>query len=152
MKSLSDSRFVRVVTCYRPVESPLATILSCHLGISRGSACAKITCNYPCESVWNSKCKNLGADRIFPAPQHGQQGILGGTPCCGRLSSIAAPSRTSQRERESCRETRLAGSKPSIFSSGSSSDLPQEPSSRPQPQDWITLLDPWVQDVYPVLG
>ena len=28
----------------------------------------------------------------------------------------------------------------------------QEPSSRPQPQYWIQFLDPWVQDVEPILG
>ena len=30
--------------------------------------------------------------------------------------------------------------------------MPQEPSSRPQPQYWIKFLDPWMQDFYPVLG
>ena len=31
-------------------------------------------------------------------------------------------------------------------------EVPQDPSSTPQPQYWITLLDPWMQDFYPVLG
>ena len=30
--------------------------------------------------------------------------------------------------------------------------MPQERSSRPQPQHWIKFLDPWMQDFYPVLG
>ena len=30
--------------------------------------------------------------------------------------------------------------------------MPQEPSSSPEPQDWIKFLDPWMQDFYPVLG
>ena len=31
-------------------------------------------------------------------------------------------------------------------------EMPQEPFSRPQPQYWITFLDPWVHNFYPVLG
>ena len=31
-------------------------------------------------------------------------------------------------------------------------EMPQEPSSRPEPYYWIKFLDPWVQDCYPVLG
>ena len=30
--------------------------------------------------------------------------------------------------------------------------MPEEPSSRPEPQYWIKFLDPWVHDFYPVLG
>ena len=30
--------------------------------------------------------------------------------------------------------------------------MPQEPFSRPQPQYWIKILDPWMQYFYPVLG
>ena len=31
-------------------------------------------------------------------------------------------------------------------------EMPEEPFSRPQPQYWIKFLDPWVHDLYPVLG
>ena len=31
-------------------------------------------------------------------------------------------------------------------------EMPYEPFSGPQPQHWIKFLDPWVHDLYPVLG
>ena len=38
------------------------------------------------------------------------------------------------------------------FSECWSLEMPQEPFSRPQPQYWIKILDPWMQYFYPVLG